>query len=280
MDRNIFRKISIVGILATILIPRLAFSESDNPADPPSEYRDSRMDGAMSDMQQKYMDKGKMATNMENRMEMAHGFPHPFFNHMGIPDMEGMVSARVTGYRQGADGEESSGDYGFHLEAGIYEHLGLHIRNNEIKQSPRTDVMLMYSVLQDAEGESGISIFGGALIPSGTIPNNQDDVIGAFGLSGRKVFGDTAIFDGNVHYMPEMEMTEIGLSGIYKASSSLFPIIEIESKVTEDTTMVSMLPALKFKLNPELFLGVGSQFPLTSDKEFDARALVQIDAAW
>jgi len=50
--------------------------------------------------------------------------------------------------------------------------------------------------------------------------------------------------------------------------------------VTDESTTVYLLPALKFKLKPELFLGVGSQFPLTSDKEFDARALVQIDVAW
>ena len=274
MDRAYYRRMAAAGILVILLIPHPAFSE------PATERPRAGMGGMMDNPKPEQGNMDGMAMGEGKRMEMAHGFPHPFFNHMGIPDMVGMVSTRITGYRQGADEEESSGDYGFHLEAGIYERLGLHIRNNEVKQSPRTDVMLMYSVLQDAEGESGLSIFGGALIPSGTIPRGQDDAIGAFGLSGRLMLSDSAIFDGNIHYMPEMEMTEIGLSGIYKASASLFPIVELEGKLTDETTIVYLLPALKFKLKPELFLGVGSQFPLTSDKEFDARALVQIDVAW
>ncbi len=280
MDRHFFWQTPVAGLLIVMLLPQPAFSESDSTTETGSDYQFARMDDGMDDTKPKHREEGGMAMENEKRMEMAHGFPHPFFNHMGIPDMVGMVSARVTGYRQGKDGEESSGDSGFHLEAGIYPRLGLHIRNNEIKQSPRTDVMLMYSVYQDEKGESGISIFGGALIPSGTIPKGQDDAIGAFGISGRKAVGEIAIFDGNIHYMPEMEMTEIGLSGIYKSSASLFPILEMEGKLTEDATMIYLLPALKFKLKPELFLGVGSQIPLTSDKEFDSRALIQIDAAW
>ena len=273
MDRGIFWQARAVNLFIAVLIPQLAFSE-------PATDQERAQAGMEMDNRKQGHDENGMVMDNQGDMEMAHGFPHPFFNHMGIPDMVGMVSARVTGYRQGKSGEESSGDYGFHLEAGIYPRIGLHIRNNEVKQSPRTDVMLMYSVLQDAEGESGLSVFGGALIPSGTIPENQDDAIGAFGLSGRLMLSDSAIFDGNIHYMPEMEMTEIGLSGIYKSSSSLFPILELEGKLKEDETMIYLFPALKFKLRPELFLGVGSQFPLTSDKEFDNRALVQIDAAW
>lgn len=230
--------------------------------------------------QQARMDEGGMVMDKDKDKEMAYGFPHPFFNHMGIPDMPGMVSARITGYRQGYSGEDSTGDYGFHLEAGIYNRLGLHVRNNAIRQSSRTDVMLMYAVLQDAEAESGVSVFGGALIPSGTIPDGQDDVVGAFGVAGRKVFKDIAIFDGNVHYMPEMRMVELGLSGIFKATDSMFPIIEVAGELKEDETIFYLLPALKFKLKPEIFLGVGSQIALTSDREFDTRALLQIDAAW
>jgi len=213
-------------------------------------------------------------------MEMAHGFPHPFFNHMGIPDRPGMVTVRTTGYRQGYGGEESRSDYGFHLEAGLYDRVGLHVRSNAINQNPRTDVMLMYAVVQDAEAESGVSVFGGALVPSGTIPEGQDDVVGAFGVAARKVFKDFAIFDGNVHYMPEMKMVETGFSGVFKATDSFFPIIELEGELSKDETVLYLLPALKLKLKPELFLGVGSQIALTSDREFDTRALLQIDAAW
>ncbi|HEB76889.1 MAG TPA: hypothetical protein ENJ04_11115 [Nitrospirae bacterium] len=223
---------------------------------------------------------GAMVMKADGGMEMAHGFPHPFFNHMGIPDMPGMLSVRATGYRQGRSGEESRSDYGFHLEAGLYDRVGLHVRSNAINQNPRTDIMLMYAVARDAEAESGVSVFGGALVPSGTIPEGQDDVVGAFGVAARKVLGDFAIFDGNVHYMPEMGMVEAGLSGVFKATDSFFPIVELEAELSSDETVLYLLPALKFKLKPELFLGVGSQVALTSDREFDTRALLQVDAAW
>lgn len=212
--------------------------------------------------------------------EMSEGFPHPFFNHMGIPDMSGMASVRVTGYRQGGNSEPSQEDFGFHLEAGLYERLGIHIRNNEIRQSPRTDVMLMYAVVQDDEAQSGVSLFAGALIPSGTIPKGEDEVVGAFGVSGRQFVSGLAVFDGNVHYMPEMKMFEMGFSGVFKATEKLFPIIEIEGKVTEQKTMFYLFPSLKFKLKPEVFIGVGTEFAITQDKEFDSRFLVQMDMAW
>ncbi len=263
------KRVFFINIIWTMAVIALTIS-----------YGYARMEGEMEGFQQGQMDEGDMAMDKEGGMEMAHGFPHPFFNHMGIPDMVGMVTTRITGYRQGHSGEKSTEDYGFHLEAGIYNRLGLHVRNNAIKESPRTDVMLMYAILQDSGAESGVSVFGGALIPSGTIPEGQDDVIGAFGIAARKVFEEIAIFDGNVHYMPEMEMVEVGLSGIFKATNSLFPILEIEGELMEDATMFYLLPALKFKLKPEVFLGVGSQIALTSDKEFDTRALLQMDIAW
>ncbi len=48
----------------------------------------------------------------------------------------------------------------------------------------------------------------------------------------------------------------------------------------EDETIFCLLPALKFKLKPALFLAVGSQIALTSYIEFDTRALLQMNVAW
>jgi len=212
--------------------------------------------------------------------EVAHSFPHPFFNHLGMPDKPGMLSVRVTGYRQGYSEEPSRGDFAFHLETGLYDRLGLHIRNDAIKEGFRTDVMLMFTVLQDIEMESGVSVFLAGEVPSGTIPEGEDDVIGAFGIAARKVFGEMAIFDGNVHYVPKEEMVEYEVSGVLKATQYLFPVLELEGEVMEDESSLYLLPAMKFKLDPGRFLGVGSQIALTSDREFDTRALLQLDMDW
>ncbi len=225
------------------------------------------------------MDRPEVTEN-EVTAEMAEGFPHPFFNHMGIPDMPGMVSIRVSGYRQGKRAEASKEDFGIHIEAGLYNRVGLHIRNSEIKESPRTDVMLMYSVIQDRGGKSGVSVFGGALVPSGTIPEKEEGVIGAFGVSGRYFLEKRAVFDGNIHYMPQMKMYEMGFSGIFKTGYRLFLMLEVDGKIRQNSSMFYLFPALKFKLKPEVFLGVGSQFPVSEEKEFDNRFLMQVDMAW
>lgn len=226
---------------------------------------------------------GEMS-KMTEKSQVAEGeeemFPHPFLVHMGISDKPGMLSMRLTGYRQGFSTESYQTDFAFHLETGLYNRLGLHVRNDAIKQEPRTDVMLMYTVLHDKKTESGISVFGAGLIPSGTIPEDEDKVVAAFGVGARKVFRDLAIFDGDVHYMPQMKMAEYEFAGVFKATQYFFPVLEIAGEIMKDGTTLYLLPALKFKLASGKFIGMGSQIGLTSNRDFDTRALIQLDVDW
>jgi hypothetical protein len=221
---------------------------------------------------------------MTEKAQVAEGeeemFPHPFLVHMGISDKPGMLSMRLTGYRQGFSTESYQTDFAFHLETGLYNRFGLHVRNDAIKQEPRTDVMLMYTVLQDKKAESGISVFGAGLIPTGTIPEDEDKVIGTFGIGGRKVFPSLVTFDGDIHYMPQMKMAEYEISGVFKATQHFFPVLEIAGEIMKDETTLYLLPALKFKLASGKFIGVGSQIGLTSNRDFDTRALIQLDMDW
>jgi len=223
---------------------------------------------------------GKMMEKVRSMEEEEEIFPHPFLIHMGISDKPGMLSLRLTGYRQGFNLEPYQTDFALHLETGLYNRFGLHIRNDAIKQEPRTDVMLMYNILQGKGAESGVSLFGAGLIPSGTISEDEDKIIGAFGIGARKVFRDLVIFDGDVHYMPQMKMAEYEFSGLFKGTQHFFPVIEIAGEIMKDETTSYLLSALKFKLAPGRFIGVGSQIGLTSSRDFDTRALLQLDMDW
>jgi hypothetical protein len=235
--------------------------------------------GEDGDIPQKPMD--KMTDNDgQAKEEGEEMFPHPFLVHMGISDMPGMLGVRATGYRQGFSDQPFQIDFAFHLEAGLFNRLGLHVRNDAIKNDPRTDVMLMYTVLRDKTGDSGISVFGAAEIPSGAIPAGEDKVIGAFGIGVRKTIPNLAVFDGNVHYMPQMKMAEYEISMVMKATTSLFPIIELGGEIRQGETTLYMLPALKFKLAPGRYVGVGTQIGLTSSRDFDTRVLLQLDMDW
>jgi hypothetical protein len=85
-------------------------------------------------------------------MEIAH----PFLTHEGLPDAVGRVSTRATGLATRADGS-SQGDFGFHLETGLTNNLGLHIRSDEFLRSRRSEAMLQYAIFKSADGESGIA---------------------------------------------------------------------------------------------------------------------------
>lgn len=53
---------------------------------------------------------------------------HAFFTHEGLPDAVGSDSLRTSALATRADGA-TKGDFAFHLETGLTENIGLHIRS-------------------------------------------------------------------------------------------------------------------------------------------------------
>ncbi len=47
----------------------------------------------------------------------------------------------------------------------------------------------------------------------------------------------------------------------------------------ECKSMFYLFPSLKFKLKPEFFIDVGTEFAIMQEKEFDSRFLVQMNMA-
>jgi len=212
--------------------------------------------------------------------------PHPFLSHMGVPDEPGMVSIRAAVYRQGRRGETAWTDGAFHLEAGLLPRLGIHVRSDAVMQDPRLDIMAMFAVLRDATGANGVSVFAAGEVAAGNIPPGERDVESAVGVSGQKTLGAAATLDADVHYMPTMNMFEYEAAAVATVRDYFYPVAEFSGEyMLSQEGMPAMnqsyaLAGLKFKLKGAVYVGVGYQFGVTEDREFDNRALLQLDTDW
>lgn len=93
--------------------------------------------------------KKPLASQKDDKVEMADMFVHPFLTHMSLPDPPGTMSLRATAFQQRKDSTVGQ-DLGLHFEVGLLHNLGLQIRTDSIKTAPYSEVMLMYSFLHDA----------------------------------------------------------------------------------------------------------------------------------
>lgn len=220
------------------------------------------------------------------------GMPHPFLTHMGVPDPPGAASVRVTGIRRA--GEVGVGeDAAFHIEAGIFDRFGLHLRNDAITgtgvgepgeppEDHGTELMLMYTVLRDAASTRGLSILGEVSAP--TVKTEGPDVTWAFGVGGEWMLGTRLSFDGVVHVEPETEEGEVEVMVEYESTlilrvgpSRIFALVETRGEFGEGLGQNYLLPAVKVGLGGSAALGVGMQFPLTDAREYDRQAMFQLD---
>ncbi|MDC7217589.1 MAG: hypothetical protein PQJ28_01055 [Spirochaetales bacterium] len=208
---------------------------------------------------------------------MADMFVHPFLAHMALPDKPGEVSLRVTPFqdRIGSDVEQ---DLALHIEAGLLPNLGLHVRSDGIKNSPYSEVMLMYSFLHDAGLHNGMSIFGQVGLPTG--PANSGALKYLFGVSGRVTIPKFMVMDANTHINLADKMAEYESSFVFKASKLLYPEVELRGEITQQATSLYSLLGLKFRIADETAFGVGIQTPITHEREYDTEALFTLGMAF
>ena len=208
---------------------------------------------------------------------MGDMFVHPFLTHMALPDPPGEMSLRVTPFQQ-RNGSDVEQDLGLHIEAGLLPNLGIHIRNDGIKYSPYSEVMLMYSFLHDAAMNNGMSVFGQVSIPTGPVESNALKYL--FGLSGRATIPGIMVMDANMHIDLADKMAEYESSFVFKASKMLYPELELRGEITEKATSLYSLIGLKFRIADEIALGVGIQVPITKEREYDTQALFTLGMAF
>ncbi|MDD4976034.1 MAG: hypothetical protein PHY93_16890 [Bacteriovorax sp.] len=203
-----------------------------------------------------------------------HAFVHPFLTHMGMPDAPGELSARIMSVEQRSNGS-SSGTYGFHLETGIIDRLGLHLRNDAVKFHDSTEMMLQYAVLRSDSGLNGVSLISEVEFPTGP---TKVKTKGGVGVSAAYILQRVLALNSVIHYMPSEKATEWEISLASKLTDKIFPVLEVSGeKKKGEKSIVNALAGLKFKIPDGHALGVAYQVGTTGVRDFDSRLLLQAE---
>jgi hypothetical protein len=211
-----------------------------------------------------------MFGGMEGEKGEHAGEVHPFLSHMALPDQPGEVSLRLTGFQPRLGGVAENG-YGAHLETGLWDRWGLHIRNDDIQKSG-TEIMLQFAVLRTENKEEGI-----ALIVENEMPGLTGETTAKFkaGLTALKLFWGQPLHLA-LHYDPADKMVEYSAAQVIKANERLALIVEY-SGASDGAAAAYLLEALKFRLSPFASIGLAFQSPVSAARDFDSKTLIQAD---
>ena len=203
-----------------------------------------------------------------------HSFVHPFLAHMGMPDGPGEISARIMSIEERNAGI-ASGTYGFHIEAGIVDRLGLHLRNDAVKTHSKTEMMLQYAVLKSNDGLSGISFIAEMEFPTGSTSNNR--IEGLYGISFAYLWIPVLAVNSVIHYNPNEKMVEWEISFIGKLTEKIFPVLEFSGDMDQSMSSANALFAWKFKASNDSAFALAYRVPVTTPREFDSQLLLQAE---
>jgi hypothetical protein len=213
-----------------------------------------------------------MMGNRHMEFDGHNGEFHPFLVHMGMPDEPGEVNLRITGFGQRLDSDADSG-IGAHLEAGLWERVGLHIRNDDIKEDG-TEVMLQFAIFSNDENE-GIS-----LTAENQFPGSTGEAVTKFkaGLTATKLLWGHPLHI-SFHYEPTDMESEIAASLILKANERLALVVEYSAHSNRENASY-LLEGIKFKASRFMGIGIAFQAPLSEGKDFDNRTLAQVSMSF
>jgi hypothetical protein len=231
------------------------------------------------DMGGQTQDTMKSAEPNQAKMNMDEGemdMVHPFFTHMGMPEAVGHSALRLSGVSTREEGD-TRGDFGFHLETGLADRIGLHIRNDRVVNNAHTEIMLQYAAIRSQDGMSGFSPFVELEVPT------REDQQHAYGLFGFSTMWTTHGLELNqsLEYSPAENALEGSFSMVGKVGQRLFPVVEFIFTAAEGAPpQDSMIGGLKYRINKYTAFGIGYQFPVTVAREFNHQVLLQMDIEW
>lgn len=208
----------------------------------------------------------------EEEMEM----PHPFFTHEGLPEGVGMYSLRSAALATRTNGE-TEGDFAFHLETGITERIGLHIRNDRFLDSPKTEAMFQFAAVTNKQGTSGFAPIIEFEVPTKSGASRISTLLGFT----TKLTGSRATFNQVLHYDPREDAVDASAGLVVKVTDRVFPVVELLGEGASGApTVVNLLAGLKVRLRPWITLGFAVQLPVTSDKDFSSQLVLQPELVW
>jgi hypothetical protein len=198
---------------------------------------------------------------------------HPFFTHEGLPDSVGVYSTRLSGLATRAD-EKSTGDFGFHLETGITDKLGLHIRSDQFLMNRRSEAMLQYAVLKSADGESGLAPIVELEFPTRAGGGKARALVGFTSKLARRGFAVNQV----MHYNLSEKSFETSVSLVVRASNRIYPVVELlgEGGVGKPTVL-NALAGLKFRVQGSTLIGLAYKRPITSAREISSQFVLQLE---
>lgn len=210
----------------------------------------------------------------DSRVDGHHALVHPFLAHMGMPDAAGELSVRILSVEERNNGM-ASGTYGFHIETGIVDRLGLHLRNDGVKTHTKTEMMLQYAVLRSDDKLSGISLVAEIEVPTGATSNNR--IENMFGASFAYLWIPTLAVNSTVHYNSDDKKVEWEISFAGRLTEKIYPVLEFSGETDQEMSSRSALFAWKFKIPNNNSLGLGYHIPITTEREFDSQLILQAE---
>ncbi len=213
--------------------------------------------------------KGSSAMEME--------VPHPFFTHEGLPDPVGSFSLRTAAVVTRVDGK-TQGDVAFHLETGLTKTIGLHIRNDRLFNSPRTEVMFQFAAITSADGRSGFAPILEFEVPTHAGAGSRINTLVGQTV---KLANASMAFNEVFHYNPREDMVEWSASWVAVATPKVFPVVEIFGEGgTDALPIVRLLAGFKVRIREGFLLGLAYQLPITKNKDFSSQLVIQSDVDW
>lgn len=223
--------------------------------------------------------------SMDHKPEMApkpgmnheHELAHPFLTHMGVPDAVGTYSVRFGGTATRADGN-TKGDASFHLETGLTNSIGFHLRNDGVLNEQHTEAMFQFAALRSADKMSGFSPLIEFEFPTHSGGDRRVNTL--VGFSTAWMNSDLA-FNQVIHYDPKNDAVEGSASLVARWLTGVFPVVEIGGEAMRgEKPVVNVLGGLKYGLDKDTLIGIAIEKPITERNDFSSRVIVSLDHEW
>lgn len=202
--------------------------------------------------------------------------PHAFFTHMGLPEGVGKFNLRLLSLATRADGR-SQGDFAFHLETGLTQKIGLHIRNDRFQRNDKSEAMFQYAAFVSKDGMSGFAPILEFEFPTRSGASGINTLVGFTSSLGSSRWA----FNQVLHYDPREEMVEASAAIVVGASKYVFPVLEIFGEGGKDLPgVIGGLVGVKVRVRDWLIGGVGFRFPMTAGRDFSSQWAFGPDIEW
>ena len=219
----------------------------------------------------------EMAPQQKMGMDPGNEVPHPFLTHMGVPDPVGVYSLRLGATVTRDDGD-TDGDASFHLETGLTDTIGFHLRNDGVVNEQHTEAMFQFVGWRSEDKMSGFSPIIEFEFPTHEGGDQHVNTLVGFSTA---LANSQVAFNQIIHFDPRNDMLEGSASLVWRLFPKVFPVVEIlgEGGRGMSSTFYA-LGGVKIPVWGNHYLGLGVEAPLTDQQDFSERVLFSFDSEW